>query len=104
MTNQRARAHANRAYFCTCGAIVHGNGGKAGHAWMHENAPQGRGLGDGHHYVNRERYHQIWPDHYGGPSTRRNFSAWFESEREVAADVRRHGYSLLDLGVPEERE
>ncbi len=32
----KAQAHAKHAYFCSCGKIVRGNGGKASHAYMHE--------------------------------------------------------------------
>lgn len=31
----KARAHAKRAHFCSCGKRVFGNGGKAGHEDMH---------------------------------------------------------------------
>lgn len=27
----KAKSHAKRAYYCACGAVVHGNGGRAGH-------------------------------------------------------------------------
>ena len=35
---QRAKSsrHAKRAHCCSCGKIVHGNGGKTAHAAMHE--------------------------------------------------------------------
>lgn len=39
------RAHANHAYHCTCGKTVHGNGGRAGHEYMHVQR------GDGHYWL-----------------------------------------------------
>lgn len=39
------RAHARRAWFCTCGRTIHGNGGSTSHAAKHKRE------GDGHHYV-----------------------------------------------------
>ena len=38
---------SRHAYFCSCGKVVHGNGGRAGHAYMHEQRK------DGHHEVSR---------------------------------------------------
>ena len=48
-----ASAHANHEFYCTCGKIVRGNGGRAGHAWMHERR------GDGHYYTSSTRWHEI---------------------------------------------
>ena len=45
-----AGAHANRAYFCSCGKVVHGNGGRSNHREMHERRS------DGHRFVTRETY------------------------------------------------
>lgn len=50
---QRASAHTKHAFYCSCGKVVHGNGGKAGHAYMHEQAK------DGHQFVGSHRY---WDD------------------------------------------
>lgn len=37
MSDHRARAagHAKRAYYCTCGKVVHGNGARFQHGAMH---------------------------------------------------------------------
>lgn len=34
-STDKARAHARIAYWCTCGKVVHGNGGKWSHAQKH---------------------------------------------------------------------
>lgn len=65
MAGERAKAHARRGYFCSCGAIVHGNGGKHNHREMH------RRVQDGHRYVTSEQYRRIFPSYIGGPSKRR---------------------------------
>lgn len=44
------RAHARRAWFCSCGKIVHGNGAQAAHSAMHDRK------GDGHHYLIEDEY------------------------------------------------
>ena len=31
----KARAHAKREHYCSCGKVVWGNGGKSSHAAMH---------------------------------------------------------------------
>ena len=41
------RAHANHAHYCSCGKVVNGNGGKAGHEYMHERRK------DGHTWLTR---------------------------------------------------
>lgn len=53
---RRAQAHAKFAHHCTCGRIVHGNGGKAGHAYMHEQA------GDGHHWTTEASFDRLFPN------------------------------------------
>lgn len=54
MDNSRRLAmrskHACRAYYCTCGKIVHGNGGKAMHSAMHKRN------GDKHHFTIKEQH------------------------------------------------
>lgn len=52
---QRAQAHAKHGFFCSCGRIVHGNGGKAQHAYMHEQAD------DGHRYMIRRAWIERFP-------------------------------------------
>lgn len=47
-SRQKAQAHARHAYYCSCGAVVHGNGACSSHRGKHARA------GDGHRYVNRE--------------------------------------------------
>lgn len=46
----KTRAHAKRAHFCDCGRFVHGNGGKSGHAWMHERRH------DGHQWIGSDEW------------------------------------------------
>ena len=46
---RRAQAHARRSHFCTCGAIVSGNGAKYQHREMHR-------AGDGHRYATMEEF------------------------------------------------
>lgn len=46
---------ARHAYFCTCGKVVHGNGGRAGHFYMHEQR------NDGHRETTRTRYFELFP-------------------------------------------
>jgi len=43
----KARAHAKRAYFCSCGVTVHGNGARFSHANMHARRQ------DAHHWVSQ---------------------------------------------------
>lgn len=58
MSNQRARAHAKHAHYCSCGKVVWGNGGKAGHAYMHERRQDGHGfIGP---VLHRERFPEIY--------------------------------------------
>lgn len=45
-------AHARRAWHCTCGKIVHGNGGSASHEVMHVNR------GDGHHFITEDDFNR----------------------------------------------
>jgi hypothetical protein len=47
---QRASAHAKHPYYCSCGKIVFGNGGKAGHAYMHERRT------DGHRWIGQSQW------------------------------------------------
>lgn len=56
MSSKRAKAHANHGYFCTCGRIVHGNGGRANHRDMHKRND------DGHRFTTREGYDILFPD------------------------------------------
>lgn len=49
------RAHARRANYCTCGKIVHGNGGKHAHRAMHERKGEWRTEG-GHRYMTYSEY------------------------------------------------
>ena len=63
----KARAHAKRAHHCSCGQIVHGNGGKASHAAMHERNGDGwiRDMRpEGHHYISREQHRTKFPEQY----------------------------------------
>ena len=57
--NQRrlemARAHAKRASYCTCGKVVHGNGGAHHHKASHERKGEWRTDG-GHHYMTYSEY------------------------------------------------
>jgi hypothetical protein len=60
----RAKAHAKRAYFCVCGKLVHGNGGKAMHFYV--DGQLDKGLRPGHGRISQERYaelHGNWRDH-----------------------------------------
>lgn len=56
------RAHARRAYYCTCGKIVYGNGGYAAHQSMHLRKGdwkwRGRAIAapDGHFYMTQSEY------------------------------------------------
>lgn len=49
MSNRTRRdimsAHAKHPHYCSCLRVVFGNGGQAGHAYMHERR------GDGHRFV-----------------------------------------------------
>lgn len=44
------RAHSKRAYHCTCGMIVHGNGASSAHRAMHMRKNEWRSE-EGHHYM-----------------------------------------------------
>jgi hypothetical protein len=56
------RAHAKRAYYCTCGKIVHGNGGRASHFDMHERR------GDGHHRISGSHWNELFREESEGRS------------------------------------
>lgn len=45
-------AHAKHAWFCTCGKVVRGNGGRANHVWMHERRE------DGHYGITQTAYYE----------------------------------------------
>jgi len=45
-----ASAHAKHADFCSCGKIVHGNGGRYQHREMHHRKQ------DGHHAITQESW------------------------------------------------
>jgi hypothetical protein len=47
---EMAKAHAKRAWYCTCGKIVHGNGGEHMHREMHARK------GDAHYYMTYSDY------------------------------------------------
>jgi hypothetical protein len=57
--NQRrlemARAHAKRAYHCTCGKKVHGNGARHMHKAMHVRKGEWR-IDSGHYYMTYSEY------------------------------------------------
>lgn len=60
----KARRHAERAHYCSCGKVVWGNGGKSSHAAMHARKGDGyvRGVRpDGHGYISRDAFHQKFP-------------------------------------------
>ena len=46
----KARAHANHAYYCECGKVVCGNGGRAGH-FRTDGSPR-----EGHREIGREEW------------------------------------------------
>ena len=50
-----AQAHAKYANYCTCGKIVHGNGGKHTHRAMHERKGEWR-TESGHCYMTYSEY------------------------------------------------
>lgn len=52
---EKARAHARRPYYCNCGRLVFGNGGKAAHAGKH------RRIGDGHRWIGRAEWTALFP-------------------------------------------
>jgi hypothetical protein len=58
---EMARAHAKRASYCTCGKVVHGNGGSHMHRAMHKRKD------DGHYYM--------------------TYSAWCDRQKLKAATV-----------------
>jgi hypothetical protein len=51
-------AHAKYAYYCTCGKVVHGNGGRASHEYMHERKQ------DGHRFVTERSFRERFPEKY----------------------------------------
>ncbi len=55
-SRHRARAHARRAYCCSCGRVVHGNGAKHSHRAKHQRA------GDTHGYISMEEFDRRFPD------------------------------------------
>lgn len=48
------RAHVKYRYYCTCGRVVCGNGGRASHRTMHVRA------GDGHRYITQGAWEAMW--------------------------------------------
>lgn len=58
----RAQAHANRAHYCKCGRVVHGNGAKAMHFYVRGDQYAGRR--EGHELIGREAYLKL----HGRPS------------------------------------
>jgi hypothetical protein len=52
MSSKRAKRHARIPHYCSCGKIVHGNGGKAAHKAMHVRAK------DGHRWLTIEQFQQ----------------------------------------------
>jgi hypothetical protein len=69
------RAHAKRAYHCTCGKTVRGNGGENAHRQMHVRKGDWRRdftgavvNPDGHHYMTEtERERRAWRQRVGLP-------------------------------------
>lgn len=49
------RQHAVHAHYCSCGKVVHGNGGKAGHGYMHARHA------DGHRWITS----RTWDERFG---------------------------------------
>lgn len=62
---RRAQAHAKHAFYCTCGKIVSGNGGKYNHRQMHERA------GDTHCYITQTSFNIIFPNWWELPEDQR---------------------------------
>lgn len=52
--------HTVHVGYCTCGKVVRGNGGKAGHAYMHERKQ------DGHHFTGKDHFHRMFPEQFPG--------------------------------------
>lgn len=73
---QIASAHANYANYCSCGRIVHGNGGKYNHREMHERA------GDGHRYVTSTYFNILFPGWRELPSLRERVARKVPGPRE----------------------
>lgn len=55
------RAHARRAYHCTCGKTVYGNGGCAAHQAMHERKREP------HYYMTATEYERRQREAAGAP-------------------------------------
>lgn len=64
----KARQHAKHAHYCTCSRIVFGNGGKASHAYMHEQR------NDGYGFTTATVYREMFPD--GDPIRNKARAAW----------------------------
>ena len=62
----KARKHAKRSYFCSCGKIVHGNGGKASHAAMHERKGEWRQRGGetGFTWISADTHRAKFPEQW----------------------------------------
>lgn len=58
-----ARAHTRYKHYCSCGKVVHGNGGKANHTAMH------RRRGDSDHYLTEDGYRALHAMASGGSVT-----------------------------------
>lgn len=58
MSLARAQAHAKHIYYCSCGKVVSGNGGKASHEYMHERR------GDLHSWIGRVAHAGKFPEMY----------------------------------------
>lgn len=55
-STEKARQHARRSYHCSCGKVVHGNGGKANHSAMHE------ARRDHHSFLTPDEYRRRFPN------------------------------------------
>jgi len=70
------RAHTKHRDCCTCGMVVHGNGGRYVHTEMHKRRK------DGHHAVTWT----IWPHMFPGHDGRKPRAAVMTVEEAVAAE------------------
>ena len=67
VAREKATKHANRRYYCSCGTIVHGNGGKTSHRARHElrSAYDDHLRADerhaDHRYIAREDFGRLYP-------------------------------------------
>jgi hypothetical protein len=75
---QIASAHAKHESYCSCGRIVHGNGGRHNHREMHERA------GDGHRYVTRAYFDKLFPGWGELPTIRERVARKVPGPREDA--------------------